>query len=157
MPHTHPGVDIRDSGTPKGRAVVIDFDANLTASVTDGVADVDGSAGGGGGAMATSLDGGALTATTASIDATEGLYATAIVNAVTYSVYGAQSGTLAARPAAARSNKRGLYYGTDVGLIYVSDGSSWTTISIATSAVTGLDASLTTIANNSIAYALALG
>jgi len=149
MPHTNPGVDIRDSGTPKGRAVVLDFDANLTAAITDGVADIDGSAGGGGSSIAASLDGGSLTAAASSFDATDGLFASAVATAVTYSVYGAVAGTLAARPAAARANKRGFYYATDTKTAYVSDGSTWTSLFVL-GTISSQDASNVSITGGSI-------
>jgi len=252
MPHSHPGVDIRDSGVFQGRAVILDLDSNLTATVSGGIADIDASGGGSGGtnllsgdwkfkttttdtdpgsgylqinaatraaatflyiddisnsgvdihnvvtllasgdrvyiqdkdlatsyvrytltgpavdgtgywkipvtadvavgsefpnnmvlasvwdiaavsgavasSLTTKLDASNLSTATASIDATEGLYATAITTAITYSVYGARVGTLASRPAAARSNKRGFYYASDTTTGYVSDGTAWTSL-----------------------------
>lgn len=126
--HNAPGVDVYDGGVFKGRATEVDFDSNLTADVTGSRADVDASGGGGGGSVPFNLDGAPLTATLSSLDATEGLHAVAAVNDITMSVYGLRSGTLAARPAAARSNKRGGWYATDTKTLYQSDGSSWTTL-----------------------------
>jgi hypothetical protein len=150
-----------------GRAVVLDFDASLTATVTNGVADVDSTGGGGGGSLAISLDGGALTAAATSLDATEGLFASAVSTAVTFSVFGVQAGTLASRPAAARSNKRGLWIATDTGAWYVSDGATWTALAgflVATSNLSDV-ASVATSRDNlnvydrptTLALAVALG
>jgi len=126
--HFAPGFDVLEDGVYEGHAYQLDAGANITATIVDGVATIDGTGGGGGGSVEASLDGTPLTATADSFDATEGLFASAVANAITYSVYGAQAGTLAARPAAARANKRGFYYATDTKTAYTSDGSTWTTL-----------------------------
>lgn len=128
MPHSAPGVNVEEDGVFVKRTQTVNAAAGLTATDQGDHVDLDADAAASGSDIAASLDGTPLTATATSFDATEGLFASAVADAITYSVYGAQAGTLAARPAAARSNKRGLYYATDTKTAYVSTGAAWTTL-----------------------------
>lgn len=129
MPHFVPGVSIRDSGVDQGRAQVIDFDTALTATVTGGVADVDGTGGGGGSALGVKDEGVSVDAAVADIDVV-GAGGRATQTSATHvrlTIPGSVSGVLASRPAAAAANEGMLYNATDGGL-YISDGATWTTV-----------------------------
>lgn len=106
----------------------------------DGTAEFKANGGGGGGTPVEILDEGiSLTEQVASIDFEgAGVNGTAISDAITITVPGSVSGLLAARPAAAPVNEGMLFYATDTDLAYISDGATWTTITLDHGFLSGL-------------------
>lgn len=111
-----------DAPTPNDEDVLV-WDAGLDEWVS-------GAGGGGGGGSALEVDdeGVMLDAGVESLDFVgHGVVATGVGPAITVTITGSQKGLLSARPAAGDADGM-LYHATDVGLSYISDGSTWTTV-----------------------------
>lgn len=61
-----------------------------------------------------------------------GVLATGVGAIATITISGSVKGLLSARPAAAAANQGMLWYATDTGFNYISDGATWTTASVLT-------------------------
>lgn len=77
-----------------------------------------------------------------------GVKATNSGHAITVEIEGAQKAVLASRPAAAAGNAGMYFWATDVKLSYISDGSTWTTLSWEIGAIAALDTDGTLAANS---------
>lgn len=101
---------------------------------------VPGSGGGGGGSdIIVSDEGVQLTAAVTSLDFTGAQQATAVGNAVTINVPGAIADDIANRPAADDANNGELFYSTDTDVLYISDGSTWTQVTLLAASITDFD------------------
>jgi hypothetical protein len=101
---------------------------------------VPGTGGGGGGNPVEVQAGGiALTSAVEVINFLQAAIATAVGNDVTVTVYGAVADVIANRPAAGATNDFGVFYATDTEIIYISDGTTWTAVTLLPGSITGFN------------------
>lgn len=127
---TPPGVDVLANGVFVKRAQKINFTSNLTTTDPgDSQVDVAATGGGPGSSMLIKDEGVSVDTAASSLDFVgKGIKASGPgTGAVTITAPGAVQDLLANRPSAANGEGE-LFYATDTGVLYISDGSTWTAV-----------------------------